>query len=120
MTNCSSNYSLVICFYLKQTSDAKPAIADLPGDRQILNKLITRNIWLQTANILYELNFIQEAKEMLQEILNQAKVRLYGCVRKKIKSLLNRLMMIKQLKVVLIFFWVKLLYMNNVLIKLLN
>ncbi|CAF0762870.1 unnamed protein product [Rotaria sordida] len=57
----------------KQASDPKSLIADLPGDRQILNKLITRNIWLQTAHLLFELNFIQEAKEMLQEILNQAK-----------------------------------------------
>ncbi|CAF4031131.1 unnamed protein product, partial [Rotaria sp. Silwood2] len=56
-----------------QANDPKSLIADLPGDRQILNKLITRNIWLQTANLLFELNFIQESKEMLQEILNQAK-----------------------------------------------
>lgn len=39
-----------------------------------MNKLITRNIWLQIANILFELNFIQESKEILQEILNQSKV----------------------------------------------
>ncbi|CAF1356153.1 unnamed protein product [Adineta steineri] len=56
-----------------KASDLKSKIADLPGDRQVLNKLITRNIWLQTANILFELNYIQEAKEMLQEILTQAK-----------------------------------------------
>ncbi|CAF4722909.1 unnamed protein product [Rotaria sp. Silwood1] len=56
-----------------QASDPKSLIADLPGDRQILNKLIIRNIWLQTARLLFELDFIQESKEMLQEILNQAK-----------------------------------------------
>ena len=40
-----------------------------------MNKLITRNLWLQTANVLFELNYIQESKEVLQEVLNQAKVR---------------------------------------------
>jgi hypothetical protein len=59
---------------LTQASDAKSLVADLPGDRQVFSKLVTRNIWLQTANLLFELNFVQEAKEMLQEILNQAKV----------------------------------------------
>ncbi|UJR28166.1 hypothetical protein I4U23_009420 [Adineta vaga] len=68
----TSAYSSSVSRY--KASDAKSLVADLPGDRQILNKLIARNIWLQTANLLFELNFIQEAKEMLQEILNQAKI----------------------------------------------
>ena len=37
-----------------------------------------RNIWLQCANLLFELNYIQESKEILQEVLLQAKVRLFG------------------------------------------
>ena len=41
----------------------------------MLNRLILRNIWLQTANILFELNYVQESKEVLQEILNQSKVK---------------------------------------------
>ena len=57
-------------------NDPKSLITDLPGDRQVFSKLITRNIWLQTANLLFELNYLQEAKEMLQEILNQSKVKL--------------------------------------------
>ncbi|CAF3399137.1 unnamed protein product [Rotaria socialis] len=54
-------------------SDQKSLIADLPGDRQVFNRIITRNIWLQTARLLFELNFIQESKEILQETLKQAK-----------------------------------------------
>lgn len=59
---------------MKQSADSKVLSADLPGYREILNKLIQRNIWLQTANVLFELNYIQEAKEILQEILSQSKV----------------------------------------------
>ncbi|CAF5210786.1 unnamed protein product, partial [Rotaria magnacalcarata] len=56
-----------------QAHDQKSLIADLPGDRQVFNRIITRNIWLQTAHLLFELNFMQEAKEILQETLKQAK-----------------------------------------------
>ena len=57
-----------------QAADPKTLVPDLPGNRLVLSKLITRNTWLQTATLLFELNFMQESKEMLQEVLQQAKV----------------------------------------------
>ncbi|CAF1033824.1 unnamed protein product, partial [Didymodactylos carnosus] len=87
----TSAYSNKNSSTLAATDDKSIISCELPGDKQTLNKLILRNIWLQTAQILFELNYIHEAKDVLQEVLKSAKIYDDSITEKKACVLLGEI-----------------------------